>query len=76
MTTLAIDNYSGPFDPAWSLERLSRRTLARLARESMLLSMIHNQSLIPHLALVGGRSATIAIADGEWMGASPIYSKE
>ena len=74
MTTLAIDNYSGPFDPAWSLERLSRRTLARLARESMLLSMIHNQSLIPHLALVGGRSATIAIADGEWMGASPIYT--
>ena len=40
----------------------------------MLLSMIHNQSFIPHLALLGGQPATIAIADGEWMGASPIYT--
>lgn len=74
MTTHAVGDYSGAFDPAWSLERLSRRTLARLARESMLLSMIHNQSFIPHLALLGGQPATIAIADGEWMGASPIYT--
>ena len=74
VTPHAIGDYAGPFDPSWSLERLSRRTLAQLARESMLLSMIHNQSFIPHLALLGGQPATIAIADGEWMGASPIYT--
>ena len=68
------EDYSGPFDPDWSLERLSREALARLARECMLLSMIHNQSFIPHLAVLGGREATIGIADGEWMGASPIYT--
>jgi len=69
-----VHDYGGPFDPNWSLECLSRKTLARLARESMLLSMIHNQSLIPHLAVLGGRQATIEIADAEWMGASPIYT--
>jgi hypothetical protein len=74
MTTTA-DDYAGPFDPAWSLERLSRRALARLARENMLLSMIHNQSFIPHLAIAGGREATIEIAEAEWMGASPIYTE-
>ena len=36
------EDYSGPFDPDWNLERLSRTALARLARECMLLSMIHN----------------------------------
>jgi hypothetical protein len=74
VTTTLTDDYSGPFDPDWSLERLTRKALARLVRENMLLSMIHNQSLIPHLAVLGGRPATIAIADCEWMGASPIYT--
>lgn len=69
-----LDDYAGPFEPEWSLERLSRRALARLARERMLLSMIHNQSFIPHLMVLGGREETIAVAEAEWMGASPIYT--
>jgi hypothetical protein len=69
------DDYAEDFDPSWTLERLSRKGLARLARERMLLSMIHNQSFIPHTVILGGREATIAIAEAEWMTASPIYTE-
>jgi len=69
------EDYSGPFDPDWRLERLSRAALARLCREYMLVSMFHDRGLMPHVATAGGAQATIRHADAEWMGASPIYTR-
>ena len=66
--------YDGPFDPDWSLESLSRQGLARLCREVMLVSMLHDRSLIPHVASRGGMEASVSLADDEWMSASPIYT--
>jgi hypothetical protein len=76
MTTRAVSpTYDGPFDPAWSLESLSRQGLARLGREVMLVSMLHDRSLMPHVAGRGGTAASVALADDEWMSASPIYTE-
>lgn len=67
--------YDGPFDPAWTLESLSRAGLARLCREVMLVSMLHDRSLMPHVTGRGGTAASVALADDEWMSASPIYTE-
>jgi len=76
MTTPAPSpTYAGPFDPAWTLESLSRQALARLCREVMLVSMLHDRSLMPHVAGRGGMEASVALADAEWMAASPIYTE-
>ncbi len=68
------DDYSGPFDPGWSLDRLSRKALARLCREYMVVAFYHDRSLMPHVAIAHGADATIRQADAEWMGSSPIYT--
>ena len=69
------DDYSGPFDPDWNLKRLSRAGLARLCREYQMLSMFHDRAWMPHVAAAGGMDATVIMADGEWMGSSPIYTR-
>ncbi len=68
-------DYSGRFRPDWTLEQLSRASLARLCREYMLVSMLHDRSLMPHLAALGGMAASVTQADDEWMAASPIYTE-
>lgn len=68
------DHYAGPFDPDWTLDRLSRPALARLCRERMVVSMFHDRALMPHIAMELGADATIRQADSEWMGASPVYT--
>lgn len=68
-------DYSGPFDPEWNLERLSRSALARLCREYMLVAFHHDRALMPHVALRVGQEATVIQADAEWMGASPVYTE-
>ncbi|MGZ4727939.1 MAG: hypothetical protein ACXWB2_09495, partial [Acidimicrobiales bacterium] len=40
----------------------------------MLVSMLHDRSLMPHVAGRGGTEASVALADDEWMSASPIYT--
>jgi hypothetical protein len=69
------DDYAGPFDPRWTLAALSRAGLARLCREYQMLSMFHDRAWMPHVATVGGQPATVTMADGEWMGSSPIYTR-
>lgn len=69
------DDYSGPFDPEWDLTRLTRGALARLCREYQMLSMFHDRAWMPHVAGVGGTEGTVTMADGEWMGSSPIYTR-
>jgi len=39
-----------------------------------MLSMFHDRAWMPHIAVVGGEQGTVTMADGEWMGASPIYT--
>ncbi len=68
------DDYSGPFDSEWSLERLSRNALARLCREYMVVAFYHDRALMPFVAIAHGTDATIVQADAEWMGSSPIYT--
>ncbi len=68
------DDYAGPFDPDWSLDRLSRPALARLCRERMIVSMFHDRALMPHVAMAVGQEATIRQADSEWIGSSPVYT--
>ncbi|MXZ53430.1 MAG: hypothetical protein F4Z34_09635 [Acidimicrobiaceae bacterium] len=68
-------DYSGPFDAGWTLERLSRKALARLCREYMVVAFYHDRALMPHIALGVGVDATIKQADSEWMGSSPIYTE-
>ncbi len=72
--TETVDDYAGPFDADWTLDRLSRSALARLCRERMIGSMFHDRGLMPHIAMAVGQDATIVQADGEWMGASPVYT--
>jgi len=70
------DDYRGRFDPAWSLEGLSRDALARLCREYQMLSMFHDRALMPLvLGLTGSQDDMVVLADGEWMGSSPIYTR-
>lgn len=69
------DDYSGPFDPQWSHAALSRAALARLCREYQMVSMFHDRAWMPHVAVEGGEAATVTMADGEWMGSSPIYTR-
>ena len=69
------DDHTGPFDPDWTVERLTRAGLARLCREYQMLSMFHDRALMPHVAAVGGMEASVTLADGEWMGSSPIYTR-
>lgn len=73
--THLAEDYREPFDPSWSLSRLSRGALARLAREYMLVAMYHDRALMPHVVAAGGQDATIRQADSEWMGSSPIYTE-
>jgi hypothetical protein len=68
------DRYDGPFEPNWSIDRLSRTGLARLCREVMLISMLHDRALMPHVTGRGGAAAAVAQADDEWMSSSPIYT--
>lgn len=75
MAESVSDDYAGPFDPDWDLTRLSRRALARLGREYQMLSMFHDRAWMPHVAGIAGEEGTVTMADGEWMGASPIYTR-
>ncbi len=74
MTELLPD-YRGAFEPDWSLERLDRRALARVAREYMIVSMYHDRALMPHVVMAHGQAASITQADAEWMGSSPWYTR-
>ncbi|NIR37110.1 MAG: hypothetical protein GWN79_16515, partial [Actinobacteria bacterium] len=69
------DDYRGPFDPDWTVAALSRAGLARLCREYQMLSMFHDRAWMPQIAAIGGPEATVTMADGEWMGSSPIYTR-
>ncbi|MDG2048657.1 MAG: hypothetical protein P8M78_00710 [Myxococcota bacterium] len=69
------DAYEEPFDPSWNLARLSRATLSRLGREYLLSGHLQDRVGLPLVAQQYGGNAYRDFSIGEWMSASPVYSK-
>ena len=69
-----MDDYSGPFDPAFDLPALSRRALAVLGREWLLHGHLQDRVGMPLVHEGRPREAMEDVAIVEWMGASPVYS--
>jgi len=70
-----MDDYRGAFDPRFELGKLSRRTLAVLAREYQLAAHLQDRAGIPQVLARYGARAMREIAIDEWMGASPVYTQ-
>src|SRR5881392_2569284 len=69
------DDYSGPFDPDFRYEDLSKEALVRLAREYALIAHLLDRSGLTAVGLRYGQEAMEEIAIEEWRGASPVYGE-
>jgi hypothetical protein len=69
-----VKDYSGAFDPDFSLEQLDHALLAEYGRDIMLANHIHDRSALLPVALNFGLEAQTQIACDEWMSSSPIYN--
>lgn len=69
------DDYSGPFDPGFRLEDLSKQALVRLCREYMLVAHLLDRAVMPAVGKRFGPQAMEEVAIEEWMGASPVYTE-
>ena len=69
------NDYSGPFDPDLCLADFSRRALCRLGREYLLIGHLQDRVGLPLAIQSLGREAQLPLSIGEWMAASPIYSR-
>ena len=69
------NDYSGPFDPDFRYEDLSKEALVRLAREYALVAHLLDRSGLTAVGLRYGQDAVEEIAIEEWRGASPIYGE-
>ena len=69
-----LDDYSGSFEPGFSLARLSRKALARLGREYLMAGHVHDRALMPIVGSRFGPESMTDVAIDEWMGSSPIYN--
>lgn len=67
------EDYSGPFDEAFHLGKLSRRALGGLGREYMLFAHFLDRGLMPLIGKRFGPAAMTGVACDEWIGASPVY---
>ena len=72
---MPVDDYSGPFDPAFELARFSRQALADLGRELLLNGHLQDRVGLPRVLAKQGDAGMTQVSIEEWMGASPIYSK-
>src|SRR5579862_6697018 len=70
-----LDDYSGPFDPTFDLSRLSRRALARLGREYMLVGHVQSRVIMPIVATRFGAAAAADFAIDAWRAASPVFNE-
>jgi len=68
-------DYSGPFDPDFRYEDLSKEALVRLVREYALTVHLLDRSGLAAVGLRYGQEAVEEIAIDEWRGASPIYGE-
>ena len=69
-----LDDYSGPFQPEFDLSRLSRRALARLGREYMLVGHVQSRVIMPIVASRYGAEAAAEFAIDAWGAASPVFN--
>jgi hypothetical protein len=70
-----LDDYSGPFEPDFTLSRLSRAALSIVARELMLASHLQDRAAVPAVLGRHPMDDAWAIAIDEWMTASPMYTR-
>jgi hypothetical protein len=70
-----MEDYSGPFDPAFDYESLSKPALVRLVREYALITHILDRSMCAAIGLRLGAKAVEELAIEEWRGASPVYGE-
>ena len=70
-----LDDYSGPFEPTFDLSRLSRRALARLGREYMLVGHVQSRVIMPIVATRFGPAAAADFAIDAWRAASPVFNE-
>jgi hypothetical protein len=68
------DDYDGPFDPTLGLADFTRRRLARLGREWLLIGHLQDRVGMPLVLSQHTAEEMAQVAIEEWMGASPIYS--
>ena len=69
------DDYSGPFDPDFRYEDLSKDALVKLVREFALIAHLLDRSIFTAIGMKYGQQAVEELAIAEWMGASPIYTE-
>ena len=69
------DDYSGPFDPDFRYEDLSKEALVKLVREFVLIAHLPDRSIFTAVGMKYGQQAVEELAIAEWMGASPIYTE-
>jgi hypothetical protein len=65
-------DYSGPFDPDFVLERLSRTALVRVCREFLVQNHLLVRSLMIAIAERAGDAAARRIAAAQWLGAGAV----
>ena len=69
------NDYSGPFDPDFHYEDLSKEALVRLVREFALIVHLLDRSMCAAIGMRYGGDAVNELAVEEWRGASPVYGK-
>jgi hypothetical protein len=68
-------DYSGPFDPDFRYEDLSKEALVRLVREFALIVHLLDRSMCAAIAMRFGGDVMKELAVEEWAGASPLYGE-
>ena len=68
-------DYSGPFDPDFRYEDLSKEALVRLVREYALIVHLLDRSMCAAIGIRFGPDMVNELAIEEWRGASPIYGE-
>ncbi len=66
-------DYSGPFDPDFRYEDLSKEALVRLVREYALIVHLLDRSMCAAIGMRYGQEVVEELAIEEWRGASPVY---
>ncbi|HWW54136.1 MAG TPA: hypothetical protein VNY84_10225 [Acidimicrobiales bacterium] len=69
------NDYSGPFDPDFRYEDLSKEALVRLVREYALIVHLLDRSVFASVGMRYGQEVVEELAIEEWRGASPIYGE-
>jgi hypothetical protein len=70
-----MDDYSGPFDPGFRYENLSKEALVKLLREWGIAVQLVTRAILTAVYLKYGPEAMEELAIEEWRGASPIYTE-